>query len=127
MTTPMVGIGHDIVLGLLDPIFPIPSHGSVQVVERGYGISPSIHDQGLFVVFHWDVINGEADYVTLLTAFNLMGNDFADVTVHVKSERLAWTLYNGVAYLPQAGEDMKWQNFFPRQIDLYVCDLETFS
>lgn len=126
MTRPKIGIGHDIVLGLLDDIPYGVSHGSIQIGDRSYGISPSVHDKTKFVVFHWDVLDSEAEYVQILTDFGLLGDDTCDVTVYVKNERLQWTLYNGTAMLPEAGEDMKWERFFPRNLDLYVCDLQTF-
>lgn len=127
MTTPMVGIGHDIVLGLLEVIRPIPQHGSIQIAERNYGIAPAVHDQGNFVVLHWDVINQESDYINILDLFGLLVDKTSNVTVYVKNERFQWTLYNGTAFLPEIGQDAKWSNYFIRDLNLYVCDLETFS
>lgn len=127
MTTPMVGIGHDIVLGLLNPIIPVPQHGSVGVVERNYGLGNFVHDQGLYVPFYWSHVDGESEYITILNLFGILGDDTSNVTVYVRNRRLQWTLYNGVAYLPEPREDMKWSNFFPRDITLYVCDLEEFA
>jgi hypothetical protein len=123
---PKVGVGHDIVLGLLDTIMPVPSHQPVAPVQRFYSAGTSVHDQGKFVVFHWDVINDLAEYTNILDLFGLLVNPTSEVTVHVKNERLTYTLYNGTAYLPESGSDLKWSNFFARDINLYVCDLETF-
>lgn len=124
---PRVAIGHDVVLASTEPIYQTPRNAIARPVERNYGLGGSVHDRGLFVCFHFDMVDGEAVYISILNQFGLLGEDSSEVTVYIFSPRMAPTLYNGIAFLPQAGEDFKLENFFPRNIELYVTDLEEFS
>lgn len=121
----LVGEGHDVALGSLVALLQEPNNNLVAPVLRDYGAGPAIHEQGLYLVLHWDFIETEALYQAILAQFGLdTGIDTADVTVWARSPRLSYTRYNGVAFYPQAKEDMDWRNYFLRDVDLYICDLE---
>lgn len=123
MTDYLVAPGFDVALVSLNVITPQPQGDPVAPVERGYGASGYIHDQGSFVKLHWDFIESETEYLTLLTQFGLEAADNAEVTVYVRNSRFVWTRYNGIAQLPEPMQDMKWA-YFVRDVDIYITGLE---
>jgi hypothetical protein len=127
MSYPMVDTGHDVALASLNPIVPVPSTSPVTPVQRDWGAGGGIHDQGKYVCLRWDFVEDEDEYEDLLTLFNLHTGDYEAVTVYVKNERLQWTRYNGYAQLPLPQADMDIKNFFPRDIEIVVVDLEALS
>ena len=124
LTKAMVGIGHDLDLGDLLVPEPEARHDPAAPASRDYSVTGSISDQGLFTCFHWDYVEDENEYFSVLTQFGLGMNDTCEVTVFIRSPRLQFVLYNGLAILPQMGQDAKWDNMFPRAISIYVVNLE---
>lgn len=124
MSYPRVDTGHDVPLVSLDPIIPVPSTSPVTPVKRDWGAGGGIYDQGSYVCLRWEMVESEDEYLDLLTLFNLHTGNFEAVTVYVKDERLQWYRYNGYAQLPLPGADMDWKNFFPRDIEIVIVDLE---
>lgn len=124
MSYPRVDTGHDVPLVSLDRITPEPSTSPVTPVLRDWGAGGGVHDQGKYVCLRWEMVESEAQYLSLLTMFNLHIYEYSAVTVYVKDERLQWYRYNGYAQLPKPQEDMDWKNFFLRDIEIVIVDLE---
>lgn len=127
MPSPLVAWTHGIIFANLDPIIPEPKTTPVSPVQRNFGASGYHHDQARFAILEWDMVESETEYYTLLQQFHLHEDEVAPVTIYLKSERLEWTVYNGLAHLPEANTDMRWDNFFPRKITMMITDLEIAS
>lgn len=124
MSYPRVDTGHNVPLISLDRITPEPSTSPVTPAARDYGAGGGVYDQGYFVVLRWDFVEDEAEYLALLSMFNLDLSKYEAVTVYVKNDLLQWQRFNGYAQRPQPQEDMDWKNFFPRDIEITIVDLE---
>jgi hypothetical protein len=126
-TYPKVGTGHNVPLVNLSAIKC--RHDPVAPVDREYSVNGNVNDLGLYTCFHFDFAEDEDEYDgTILYSFFLDTDngkhDHYDVTVYVRNTRMQWQRFNGVAQLPEMGQDAKWENFFPRGIAVYVVDLE---
>lgn len=124
MSYPRVEVGHNVALASLVPIIPVPSHSPVTPVQRDWGAGGGVYDQGFYVCLRWEMVESEAEYLSLLTLFNLHASKYEAVTVYVKNSMLQWFRYNGYAQRPMPQTDMDWKNFFPRNIEIIVVDLE---
>lgn len=122
-----VVVGHDMTLPGLNTIIPEPTGDPVAPVERHYGASGKIHDQGGFLRLHWDYIETPEEYMTLLEQFGLDDSDQENVTVYARNARLVWTVYNGIAHLPEINVDARWREFYLRDVDIYITDLEDIT
>ena len=121
----MVQIGHDVPLVMLNPVVPKPASEPPEPVQRLYGVNGTIcHDQGACLKLHWAFVETETEYMTILAFFGLHDQASDNVTVYAKDERLVWKRFNGVSQLPEPGVDMRWANYFPRDITIYIVDLE---
>lgn len=118
-----VGIGHDLPLESTDVLIQQPMAGPVEPVERNYGISGKHHDQGAVVAFHFGHVDSPETYQALLGQFDLNDEEYANVTIYARNDRLYWRHYNGVAHRPEMGVDAKWSGFFLRDIYIYITDL----
>src|SRR5690348_281709 len=120
MTNYAVGIGHDVDLGDLNDLDPQPASTGIQVTRRNRAASGTISEDGLYLILEWTLLEDEDEYQSVLEDFDLMDNDFADVTVYARDSRWNWGSYNGTAEYPEQGRDVKWDNFFPRNLRLLV-------
>lgn len=119
-----VAPGHDVVLSSLLFIVPEPKGNIVGSVDRKYSLSGANYDQGLFAVYHWDYFETEAEYQTALEFFDLVDQDYAPVTIYTRNKHFVFVRFNGIAHLPEFISDAKWDNFFIRDVNLYVTHLE---
>lgn len=119
----MVGIGHDLDVLDMDYVTPEPKGEPIGPIERFYGASGVHHDQGLYLKLHWDFINTPTEYQTLLGLFDLNSNETAEVTVYARNDRFYVRKYNGLAHRPEPNTDVKHNNFFIRDVDIYITDL----
>lgn len=129
-TYPKVSSGHNVPLVNLTSI--ACKHDPVAPVDREYSVTAKINDLGFYTCFHFDFSeDGESYDEEILYSFFLNtdngNNDQYDVTVYVRNTRMRWQRFNGVALLPEMGQDAKWDNYFPRGISVYVVDLEGLS
>jgi len=124
MTDYRVGIGHDVVYASCVVLSPQPMGDPVAPVTRNYGVSGKHQDQGKFLKLHWDHIDSPTTYLSLLTVLGLSSVDYANVSVYARSELFVLTMYNGIIHRPEPTQDMKWNNFFIRDLDIYITDLE---
>lgn len=124
MTEYKIAVGHDVALVTMVRINPQPKAQPVAPVQREYGASPSYHEQGLYVCLEWDYIFSETEYVNLLAYFDFDDQDVAAVTVYCRDQNFAYNRYNGYAFKPKMGEDVKWENMFISGVKVYITDLE---
>jgi hypothetical protein len=122
-----VAEGHDIPDIDLELLDPQPRGIPATPVKRQYGADNTLHDQGLYTEFHFDHIDGETAYVALLQQFGLDDQDTNNVTITCRDRRFQAVKYNGVALLPEPLQDMKWQNFFVRDVVITIINLEIAS
>lgn len=119
-----IGIGHDVAAIDMDDIVPQPKGGMVKPIEREYGASGVHHQQALYLDLEFGFSHYESDYQNLLVQFGLNGAETAEVTVQAWNDRMYARRYNGTAHRPQVGEDVKLDNFFLRDIHIFITDLE---
>lgn len=126
MTDYRVALGHDIPYENLNVIDPQPRGDLAAPVVRNYGIDGSIHQQGLYACWHWDFVESYTQYLAILTYFGLetTADNSNLVTIYTRNERSGYIRYNGIALAPEVGSDIKWENFFLRDLKIYIVDLE---
>lgn len=115
------GTGHT--LGDLVVLVQQPSSDLIAPVERNYSASGANHNQGKYAVWHFDHFDGVTDYITVLSQFGLDDQYFNTVTIYTRDEWGTWRMYTGIAHLPEPKADIKQQNFYLRDIDIYITDL----
>lgn len=71
----------------------------------------------------WDMIESESDYAALLTQFGLNSATTAMVTVTLPNALYESTRYNGRAVRPVAGQTVRRNNFFVREVAILVRGL----
>lgn len=118
-----VAVGFYIAPEDMVTILQQPQVDPVQPVERHYGVDGTLYDEGLYAVFHFDVIEDATLYQNILDQFGLLDNTTAEVTIYARSALLVWTQYFGIAHRPEPGVDAKWNRFFWTDINIYVTDL----
>ena len=67
------------------------------------------------------------EYQAILTAFGVKNAGSNEVTVYVRDETFAWTRQNGLAIRPEPGQDVRWSQYFPRDVVILVRDLADAS
>jgi hypothetical protein len=127
MTTYKVADGWNVALISLNELTPQPSSTGIQPTRRTHTASGDVYDDGEYVELDFDVLEDEAQYLTVLTAFGLNNALTNQVTVYVRDDTWAWVRKNGVAVRPEMGREARWNSFFPRNIEILVRDLETAS
>lgn len=122
-----VAIGFDVPMIDLVAIDPQPTTHGVEITRRTYSANRHILDEGWFVVFRWSVL--EADEATLSLILGQFDLDGADLTANVtiatpEAPTLAINRFNGIAHRPRVGEDIVRREYFLRNLEMYVTDLE---
>jgi hypothetical protein len=105
-------------------VFQQPQADLVAPVVRDYGAGGEITEQGLFCCYHFSHVDDAETWQAILAQVNLMDNDSYPITFLAKNNRLVLKRYNGVAQIPEANQDVKWSNFFPRDMAIYMVDVE---
>lgn len=123
MTTYKAGIGSGLSLGSLSVIAPQPRSTGVQRTRRSHAADGSIYQEAPYVLLEFSVLNSDSEYGTLLNLFGLVSGLTSPVTVLVRNEFWAFTLYNGTAVQPDQGKDAQWNNYFPSNITILIRDL----
>lgn len=119
-----VAVGSGVALGSLVAVNPQPrTDATVQPVQRNESASGAVHEQGLFIVLQWSMLDPESEYTGLLTAFGLTSALNANVTVYVPNHAYAYTRYNGIAVRPQQGDTIKRSDTFIRDVNIIVKNL----
>ena len=124
MTTYRVATGHNVALGSLNVLAPQPKSTGIQVARRTHVASGAVYDDAEYVILEYSALEDETAYQALLTSLGLASATTANVTVYVRNQRWTWARKNGVAVLPEQGRDVRWDNYFARNISILVRDLE---
>jgi len=119
--------GHDAALINMDDIDPQPRSAGIQTTRRTFAADGTVHDDARYVVLEWTVIEDASEYQTLLSSFGIQTVTTNDVTVYVRDETFAWARMNGTAIRPEPGPGVRWKDYFPRDIQILIRDLEAAS
>ena len=123
MTTYRVADGHDVALGSLNVLSPQPRSEGIKPTRRTFGGDGTPYDEGKYVELLYSMAATVTEYQAILTAFGIKSAGSNEVTVYVRDETFAWTRQNGLAIRPEPGADVRWSNYFPRDVVILVRDL----
>lgn len=122
--------GHGVALWSLT-VCPIqPTAEAVQATRRTFAATGRPYDEGLYVEWVWSVIETPSQLLTVLGYFGMGGLPITytkEVTIYTRNELYSYIRYNGLAVFPQLGRDLRWKNFFPRDLTMLIRDLEVAS
>lgn len=107
---------------LLNVIVPQPRTRGMQYDRRQYTGSNNIVNDMPYIEFQWNISVVDV-YQALLLQFDLISNDYSEVTVLIQNERYQSARKNGIALLPLVGEGVERDNFFLRDVTLTVHSL----
>lgn len=127
MTTYRVADGHDVALVNLNVLDPQPRSEGIKPTRRTFGGDGTPYDEGKYVELLYSVAASVTEYQAILTAFGVKNAGSNEVTVYVRDETFAWTRQNGLAIRPEPGQDVRWSNYFPRDVVILVRDLADAS
>jgi len=127
MTTYRVADSHDVALVDLNVLDPQPRSEGIKPTRRTFGGDGTPYDEGRYVELLYSVVSSVTEYQTILDAFGVQTAGSNEVTVYVRDETFAWTRKNGLAIRPQPGQDVRWTNFFPRDVVILIRDLADAS
>ena len=127
MSTYKVADGHDVALGSLSDVDPQPRSTGIQATRRTFAADGTIQDDAKYILLEFTALASASEYQSLLSDFGIQTATSNDVTVYVRDETFAWGRYNGTAIRPSPGTDVKWKDYFPRDIAILVRDLEASS
>lgn len=125
MTTYKVADGSDVALGSLSDVSPQPKSTGIQPTRRTYSADGSVYDEAKYVELQFSAIDSVTTYQSVLSQFGIQSALTNAVTVYVRDETFAWVRMNGTAVRPEPGRDVRWDNYFPRNVTILVKDLAT--
>lgn len=120
-----VADGHDVALESLNDIDPQPRSMGIQTTRRTFAGDGTVHDDGHYVILEWTTIASASEYQSLLSSFGIQTSTTNDVTVYIRDETFAWVRMNGTAVRPEPGQGVRWKDYFPRDVQILVRDLES--
>lgn len=127
MSTYRVADGHDVALESLNVLDPQPRTEGIKTTRRTYSADGSVYDEGRYVEFLYSMLPDATTYQSVLSSFGVQSARTNDVTVYVRDETFAWTRMNGTAVRPEPGQDVRWSQYFPRDVTIRVRDLAAAS
>jgi len=120
-----VGDGHDVAIAGLDRLDPQPRNAGIRITRRQSSHSDEAHqDDAKFTVFEYSALGSVEEYQAVMAQWGLLTALENDVTATARNEDQNWTRFNGTVRRPRMNEDVRWQSFFPRNISIYMVDLE---
>lgn len=122
--TYQVADGHDNEAGF-SAISPQPMCPGITPTRRTFGGDGSVTDQATYVEFVFNVVKDVTTYQSILTQFGVNSALTNDVTITARDETFTAINLNGTAIRPQIGTDVRWSNFFPRDVVILVKDLSS--
>ena len=122
-----VATGSNVALVSLTVLSPQPTSEGIKPTRRSFGADSTILDEAKYVELVWSLLPSVTTYQAILTLFGVNSALYANVTVYVRSGVFSYVRMNGVAVQPQPGNDIRWQNSFPRQVTILVRDLSVAS
>lgn len=124
MSLYQVATGFNVALVDLNTLSPQPSSIGIQVTRRTFGSDGTPFEEGKYVELLWNVLNSPTEYQAILTAFGLSDTTLVSaVTVYVRNSIFDWVRLNGYAIRPDPGKEVRWANFFPRDVTILVREL----
>jgi hypothetical protein len=116
--------GYNIAQVDLDAIVPQPrTDSTVQAVQRSYGVSGVVHEQGLWIPLQWSSLGTVASYQALLAQLGLTSALQAEGTWYLPDHEYTWRRYNGIAIRPAQGDDIRRSNYFISDVTIRVIKL----
>lgn len=125
MSTYKVADGSDVALESLNDLSRQPTSDGIKSTRRTYSANSSVYDEAKYVELRFSAIDSVTVYQTLLGEFGVQSALTNAVTVYVRDETFAWVRMNGTAVRPEPGRDVRWDNYFPRNVTILVKDLVT--
>lgn len=104
--------GFNVAEGSLTRVTPQPQGQPVAPVVRNHGLSGIVHDYGAWCEWRWPVVEGDSEWLALMTLLGLHNALNNEVTINTRSNRVQWARYNALATLPEPMTDVRW-NYFP--------------
>jgi hypothetical protein len=123
MSTYRVADGHDVALISLNVLSPQPRSEGIKPTRRTFGGDGTPYDESKYVELLYSMVGTVTEYQAILTSFGVKTAGSNEVTVYVRDETFAWTRQNGLAIRPEPGQDVRWTNYFPRDVVILVRDL----
>ncbi len=127
MTTYRVADGHDVALVSLTVLDPQPRSEGIKPTRRTFGGDGTPYDESKYVELLYSMVGSVTEYQSILSDFGVQSAGSNEVTVYVRDETFAWTRQNGLAIRPEPGQDVRWTNYFPRDVVILVRDLADAS
>ena len=127
MTTYRVADGSDVALVDLTVLDPQRHSEGIKPTRRTFGGDGTPYDEGKYVELLYSAVSGVTEYQSILSSFGVQSAGSNEVTVYVRDETFAWVRKNGLAIRPEPGRDVRWSNFFPRDVTILVRDLAAAS
>jgi len=124
MSSYRVADGHDVALESLNVLDPQPRSEGIKPTRRTFGGDGTPYDEAKYVELLYSMVSSATEYQSILSAFGVQNAGSNEVTVYVRDETFAWARQNGLAIRPQPGQDVRWSNYFPRDVVILVRDLE---
>lgn len=118
-----VGIGHDLPTSFIYPIIPQFTTEGMKITRRSFSQNKKLQDEFLYVEFLFSSLGTRERYRSVLSQFDLLTNDEANVTVYLRDKTLRWRRANAVAVRPLQNEDIEY-NFFPQNIVILIKEIE---
>lgn len=114
--------GYNVALGSLGLITPQPQSHGVQAVQRSYGISGEVHEQGLFIILRYNSLPW-LTYQVLLAQLGIATALTNQITIYCPNHQFAYTRYNGIVKRPENGVDLRRTSHFLQDIAIPVTNL----
>ncbi len=123
----MVADGHDVAEESLNLVDPQPRSEGIKPTRRTFGADGTVYDEGRYVELEFSMLPDVTTYQAVLTAFGINSALTNDVTVAIRDETFSFVRMNGTAVRPEPGRDVRWREYFPRDVVILIRDLEAAS
>lgn len=127
MSTYRVKDGWNEALMDLAVVSPQPTSEGIKATRRTFSANGEVFDEGKYVELRFNIVNGATAYQALLNQFGVQSTTTNEVTVYVRDETFSWVRMNGTAVRPEPGRDVRWNNYYPRDVTILVKDLVASS
>lgn len=118
-----VEVGHNIPSSLLAKLNPQPSHEGMFITRRNYSENYRVQDDAKYAIFTYSGLGTLERFYSVIEQWGLLNSEKQDITFMARRNG-EWIRYNGTAINPLSEEDKSWERFFPRNIKIYVIDVE---
>src|SRR5690348_7371906 len=100
----------------LSPFVPQPRTNGIRITRRTNAVNGRISDEGLYILFEWNVLQDAPMYQAILTQAGVLSVEMCEVTIYARGKNLVWSRWNGRAIQPEPANDFEWNNFRPHNI-----------